>query len=260
MIETFKCEQCNNSFSKEVKQKRTRKIKFCSTDCHRLSKGSEKRTCKFCHNSFIVTNWRLKRNEGIFCNKECERSYRRKDMIEEGGCFIEGKWHIPVICAFCKNKFLKDKIRAVKFPLSFCNHSCSTKYLHKHKKLKLNIRSKSEDMLVNLIKEDFPNLIIILNDREVLDGLEIDILIPEMNLAIELNGPTHYFPIYGQEKLDKIINKDVRKQVIIQQKGINLIIIDTSHQNTKKRIETIINTSYKEIIKPILNNNNQLVI
>jgi len=72
-------------------------------------------------------------------------------------------------------------------------------------------------------------------------------------LAIELNGPVHFFPIYGEERLKKCQNRDILKQQEIQQKNINLLIIDISRINSKKQTQIFLNKYFIEIIKPILN-------
>lgn len=59
----------------------------------------------------------------------------------------------------------------------------------------------------------------------MLDGLEADIAIPELKLAIEWNGIVHFKPIYGRSKLARIRQKDAEKQKIANDKDINLIII-----------------------------------
>ena len=70
-----------------------------------------------------------------------------------------------------------------------------------------------ENFDTNIILNEFPNLQIIENDRTTIKGgLEIDLHIPSKNVAIELNGPCHYIPIFGTKELEKTQNKDLIKQ------------------------------------------------
>ena len=59
----------------------------------------------------------------------------------------------------------------------------------------------------------------------MLNGLEVDVAIPSLKLAIEWNGIVHFKPIYGQTKLDKVQDKDAEKLKIAANKNINLIVI-----------------------------------
>ena len=59
----------------------------------------------------------------------------------------------------------------------------------------------------------------------MLDGLEVDVAIPSLKLAIEWNGAVHFKPIYGTTKLKKIKQKDTEKLKIASNKDINLIVI-----------------------------------
>ncbi len=59
----------------------------------------------------------------------------------------------------------------------------------------------------------------------MLDGYEIDIAISDLNLGIEWNGIVHFKPIYGQDKLNKIQQRDREKLTIAENKGISLIVI-----------------------------------
>lgn len=59
---------------------------------------------------------------------------------------------------------------------------------------------------------------------------ELDIYIPSLKLAFELNGLFHYEPIFSKEKLDNIQNNDNRKMQACYEKQIELCIIDVSKQ------------------------------
>ena len=74
------------------------------------------------------------------------------------------------------------------------------------------------------------------NDKSLLDGLEVDIAIPSLNLAIEWNGIVHYKPIYGEKKLAQIKVKDAEKQKIAEEKLIDLIVI-TDMVSDQDRLE-----------------------
>ena len=75
----------------------------------------------------------------------------------------------------------------------------------------------------------------------------MDIYIPSLNLAFELNGIFHYEPIYGKDKLDQITNNDNRKFQACLERKIELVIIDSSSLNyfkpgkAKKYLDIIIN-------------------
>ena len=80
---------------------------------------------------------------------------------------------------------------------------------------------------------------------------ELDIYIPSLNLAFELNGIFHYEPIFGEKKLNSTKNNDKRKFQACLEKNIELCIIDTSTQKYFKE-----NTSkiYLDIILKITDN------
>lgn len=68
----------------------------------------------------------------------------------------------------------------------------------------------------------------ITNNRDVV-GLELDFYFPNLKLAIELNGILHYEPIYGHDRLTKIQCNDKQKFIQCYNKGIELIVVDTTH-------------------------------
>lgn len=68
-------------------------------------------------------------------------------------------------------------------------------------------------------------------NRLALVSAELDIYIPSLKLAFELNGLFHYEPIFGPEKLAQIQNNDERKYQACLEKDIELCLIDVSSFN-----------------------------
>jgi very-short-patch-repair endonuclease len=55
--------------------------------------------------------------------------------------------------------------------------------------------------------------------------LEIDLFLPELKTAIEIDGPGHFLPIWGEEKLQKQKNSDIIKQGILLKTGYAVLRI-----------------------------------
>lgn len=60
---------------------------------------------------------------------------------------------------------------------------------------------------------------------------ELDIFIPELKLAIEINGIVHYKPIYGEQTLERTLKSDAIKQQRCEGREIILKVIDVSTTN-----------------------------
>lgn len=213
--------------------------KFAALD----RRGSAKLQCLHCNNEFLLEKHRVQRSiergTGKYCSQTCARHARRTSK--------------EVTCANCKVLFRKHGVELKRTNNHFCSRSCSAQFNNRCKKLGAGRRSKSEDYLKGLIRRDFPSLEIILNDRALLNsGLEIDIVIPRSKLAIELNGPVHYFPLFGDQKLAKIQTSDISKQVEIQAVGYNLLVVDISAYGYFKKVKVMLDEYYSTYIKPLL--------
>lgn len=90
-------------------------------------------------------------------------------------------------------------------------------------------RSKLEKILEAHLTKDYPGMCLF-NDRKTIK-LELDIYVPSHRVAIELNGPVHYTPIYTPEKLEYVKNNDDRKVLLCIGHKIHLYVIDTSGMN-----------------------------
>lgn len=163
-------------------------------------------------------------------------------------------YKIETICFQCKKTISKTKSEYIKSDKHFCSHSCNAIYGNANKTYGYT-RSKLEKWLETKLTELYPNIQIIYNDTSAIKA-ELDIYIPSLKIAFELNGPFHYEPIYGLEKLSKTQKKDRQKLLSCAENGIEFCVIDTSKQRYFKEkhcqpyLDIIIN-----IIDKLINGN-----
>lgn len=199
--------------------------------------------CFHCSEVFVLEKHRvqraIERGTGKYCSQTCARHARRTSQ--------------EVLCANCKTIFRKHGVELKRTSNHFCSRSCAAQYNNRFKNLGAGRRSKAEDYLSGHIRRDFPSLEITQNDRTLLpSGLEVDIVISHLKLAIELNGPIHYFPLYGELKLAKIRAADFSKQVELQAIGYDLLVIDISAFGYFKKVKAMLDEYYSIHIKPLL--------
>ncbi len=186
--------------------------------------------CKHCGKTFFKTRKVIKRiivekgegnhGTGEYCDIKCRSASTKITQLE-------------VECKQCGKNFIKRIVEIKKSPNHYCSHSCAATYQNTHKTHGTR-RSKLETYIEERLKTLFLFLPIDFNKKDAIDS-ELDIYIPSLKLAIELNGIFHYEPIYGQDKLDKIQNNDNRKFQACIEKGISFCTIDSSSfKNFKK--------------------------
>jgi hypothetical protein len=178
-----------------------------------------------------------KQCKSSFCSISCSRIYH-------------GRGSRIVSCTKCGKSFKKEEkeIRKSKTGRHFCSRSCSVTYHNTHK-TKGTRRSKLEAWIEEQLSKLHPNLEIYFNNKDAINS-ELDIYIPSLKLAFELNGIFHYEPIYGEEKLASTQNNDNRKFQACLDQNIELCIIDTSGQKYFKEKSS---QKYLDIITNILN-------
>jgi len=108
---------------------------------------------------------------------------------------------IEVVCTTCNKNFLKQPCNIVKDKHNFCSRSCAGIYNNAHK-TKGTSRSKLEKWIEEQLTLLYPSLEVHYNKTDAING-ELDIYIPSLKLAFELNGIFHYEPIYGEQQLKK---------------------------------------------------------
>lgn len=112
----------NNQFNNLVsKAKRLNRIFYCSNECKRIDKGSEKVICENCGKEFLLKKSAIK--EHNYCSKECWYNKKRTNEPKQTKClycgkdFIVGKNNLGKYCSFncCidhKNKLLDELIES----------------------------------------------------------------------------------------------------------------------------------------------------
>ena len=80
---------------------------------------------------------------------------------------------------------------------------------------------------------DFHREHMLLNER-----LQVDLFLPELSTAIEVDGPSHFKPVWGEEALERSQKSDKQKTGLILSSGFVLIRIqqDKALSNKYKRI------------------------
>lgn len=111
----------------------------------------------------------------------------------------------------------------------------------------------SETMLYHIIEEIYPNTEIIRHNRpDWLEGLELDIYIPNKKLAFEYQGLQHFQAVEhwgGKEKLEIQKEHDSRKKRICEERGVHLICINYGEELTNDYIRKRIMIEETEMIK-----------
>ena len=196
--------------------------------------------CYYCHKTYHMCKHEVQAalnphhsKKGKYCSKECQ-SQSQINKVE-------------VHCTNCDAVFKMYLNQTKKSKNHFCSQSCSGTYNNKHKTVG-NRRSKLEIFIEEQLKSLCQDYEILFNDKQAINS-ELDIYIPSLKLAFELNGIFHYEPIYGRDKLGQIQNNDNRKFQACLENGIELCIIDTSAQKNFKKEKSI---TYLNIILQVI--------
>lgn len=156
-------------------------------------------------------------------------------------------------CSHCDGLFERLKMNIKKNSEHFfCSQLCATEYRKNHPVPNWATKtSKLERFIQNALIQEYPDLEFLFNDKITINNLELDIYIPSLKLAFELNGIVHYEPIYGLDRFKIVKNHDKQKLIRCYEKGIELVVIDSSEM---KRFSIKGSHKYIEIIKRIIDN------
>lgn len=194
--------------------------------------------CENCNTTFTKTKHYIMTQSKIRTIKYCSNKCRGlKQSITK-----------DVFCEQCNHIFKKKTSQIKKSQHNFCSHSCSALWNNTHKTNGTRV-SKLEVWISQKLPEIYPSIEFHFNRKDAINS-ELDIFIPSLRLAFELNGIFHYEPIYGEDKLSSIQTNDNRKFQACLENGIELCTIDSSGLKYFKEKNC---QKYLDIISSIIN-------
>jgi len=180
--------------------------------------------CECCHSTFYRTKNEIQKT----IRRQALGNPRRNDCKYcSRKCGFESKYTgSNILCEQCGQLCYKQARHIKIHKHHFCSSSCAATYHNSHKTTGYR-RSKLEVWIESQLKEKYPTLPVDYNKTDAINA-ELDIYIPSLKLAFELNGIFHYEEIYGT--LESIQENDSRKFQKCIERGIGLCVIDVSHQ------------------------------
>lgn len=176
--------------------------------------------CSNCHKTFLkpknTIQKYLSNNKSHVSNDFCSKKCQFNAMITKQ----------TVQCENCHKNFDKVLNQIKKSKHHFCSSSCSATYFNAHKTHGYR-RSKMEIFAEKELTRLYPNIPIFYNETKRIDH-ELDIFLPSLSLAFEINGIFHYQPIYGQNKLSKTQETDKTKLQKCKDNDIELLVLNIS--------------------------------
>ena len=99
--------------------------------------------------------------------------------------------------------------------------------------------SKLEKFILEALLEN--GYVVEFHKEQILSNtkLQIDLFLPILNIAIEVDGPSHFEPVWGTETLQKNKKYDKKKTGLILGKGLKLIRIKQNYDYSKSRARIV---------------------
>ena len=96
--------------------------------------------------------------------------------------------------------------------------------------------SKAEKFLQRKLNE--MGYDVILHKKDLIEGnFEIDLFLPELNTIIEIDGPQHFLPVFGEKKLQEVIKFDSIKNGLLVSKGFCVVRVRYLCKNMSRAVE-----------------------
>lgn len=104
--------------------------------------------------------------------------------------------------------------------------------------------SKLEKHILDVLTEAGYNIQFHRKNLVVNEKLEADLYLPDLNLIIEVDGPSHFLPIWGEDKLRQTMKADADKVGLALNKGFVVVrikcLVDSLSDKNKRDAKTLI--------------------
>lgn len=102
----------------------------------------------------------------------------------------------------------------------------------------------SETILYNIVCRIFPDSEVLRHDRpEWLGGLELDIYLPKLNVAVEYQGQQHFHPVKvwgGTKALELVRARDALKAKLCHERKVHLVLIDYTEPLAEEHVRAVL--------------------
>lgn len=191
-----------------------------------MKEYQEKRRWKFCKKCGIYFRDNSKKNGRQYCGYVCSNSHHDFVVMGRKGGYA-GKGSKKDGCGRIGKRSIAECKRLSE--IGMIGGMMSAK-----KQVQMN-RSKGEDYLAELLRD--VGFDVKQNAWDIVEGYEIDIFLPERNVAISYNGPVHYEPIFGDVRLRQVQRRDEYRNRKLQEMGIRHIVVKETGKFSKKKVE-----------------------
>ena len=116
-------------------------------------------------------------------------------------------------------------------------------------------RSQAEEIVIALLRLNFPGIKIERNDKSVLGRQEIDVHLVDYKIAIEIDGITHSQPIFGAIRFAESQERDKRKEARLRDLDFLLYRIDIGQvekENLYSFLKNYLSTSLIPDLKSVI--------
>jgi len=103
-----------------------------------------------------------------------------------------------------------------------------------------------------------------LHVKNLIEGkFELDLFLPELKLIIEIDGPQHFMPIFGEKRLEEVIKFDSIKNGLLISKGYCLVRIrylcKHMSQSVQRKLWALVSEQVEKIEDKFPSKNNRFI-